>query len=116
MSKRPREEEGALSAAELAQLLDTGGDIPALDGAGVKRLLLALERAITANRALRARHAAEPLRYLDSEVALHGAVGALQALAAAPEHYSALLASGSLPSLLDLLTHENSDVAAGVVG
>jgi hypothetical protein len=51
----------------------------------------------------------------DSEVALHSALQALQALAAAPEQYPALLASGSLPSLLDLLTHENTDIAAGVV-
>ena len=118
MSKRPREEDAEaprLSAAELAQLLEGGGEIPALDAAGVKRLLLSLERCISANRAARIKHASEPLRYLDSEVALHSALQALQALAAAPEQYPALLASGSLPSLLDLLTHENTDIAAGVV-
>lgn len=115
MAKRPREDEDGMTAEELRALLESGSEIPQLDVVGVKKLLLSLERAITANRAARLKHPSEPLKYLDSEVALDGSIKGLQALAAAPEHYAVLLSSGSLASLLDLFTHDNSDIAASVV-
>ena len=72
--KRAREADAAaLSAEELASILAAGEDIPSLDANGVKRLLLRLERACTRNAALRAKHAAEPIKFLDSEVELHQA-------------------------------------------
>ena len=116
MSKRPRDDAPpSFSAAELAALLASGEDVPSLDAAGVKRLLLRLERAISRNASLRAKHAAEPIKFLDSEVELHQALKALQALAAAPEHYPLLPKCGAVPTLLGLLGHENADIAVGVV-
>jgi len=122
VSKRPRD--GAepaepslsskLSAEELAAILAQGEDVPSLNAEGVKRLILSLERAVTANAALRAKHPTEPLKYLDSEVRLSEALKALQGLAAAPEHYPALPRSGALATLLGLLGHENTDIAVGV--
>ena len=118
MSKRPRDDGAAssLTADEISAILAQNDerDIPTLDAGGVKRLLLVLERAVTANAALRARHAAEPLKYLDSEVRLSEALKSLQGLAAAPEHYGELPRSGVLATLLGLLGHENADVAMGV--
>ena len=118
MSKRPRDEptESSLTAEEISAILAQSeeADIPSLDGAGVKRLLLGLERSVTANASLRAKHAAEPLKYLDSEVRLSEALKSLQALAAAPEHYPALPRSGVLATLLGLLGHENADIAVAV--
>ena len=90
-------------------------DLPALDAAGVKRMLLSLERRISRNALLRAKHADEPAKFLESEVELDAELRALRALAAAPEQYGVLVASDSLRSLLALLAHENSDIAIGVV-
>jgi beta-catenin-like protein 1 len=116
MSKRPRDDSGApsLSAADIAEILARGEEIPSLDAAGVKRLVLTLERAVTANAQLRAKYPTEPLKYLDAEARLDAAIKALQGVAAAPEHYGALPASGALATLLGLLGHENSDIMLSV--
>jgi beta-catenin-like protein 1 len=109
---------GALSAQDIERILAESAEdaVPALDAPGVKRMLLAVERALTRNMAARAKHADEPLKYLDSEVELDRAVKSLHALAAAPEQYAVLAASSVLSSTLpSLLAHENVDIAVDVI-
>lgn len=48
---------------------------------------------------------------MESEIELDGEIKRLQQLAAAPEHYGQLVESGIIPSLISLLTHENTDIA-----
>jgi beta-catenin-like protein 1 len=110
--------DAALSAEEIARILEAGADdaVPALDSSGVKRMLLTLERAVSKNMALRAKHASEPIKFLDSEVELDRALKALHALAAAPEQYSVLCASETLRSTFpSLLAHDNVDISVDVI-
>jgi beta-catenin-like protein 1 len=118
--KRPRPEPEAASGmtpAELQAMLDAADSVemPALDAGGVKRMLLKLERAISTNVELRAKHGDEPPKFMASESALDVEVKGLQALAAAPGEYGTLVRSGSLASLLALLAHENADIAIDVL-
>jgi len=112
--KRQREED--ISQEDILAILESSAsDAPTLDPIGVKHLLLSFEKAVTSNRVQRVKHASEPLKYLESEVNLDLAIKSLHGLSAAPELYSVFLASGSLPTALDLLAHDNLDIASGVV-
>lgn len=124
--KRSREESRAhdisgaraLSAADIERILADGDEetVPTLDSTGVKRMLLALERALTKNITARAKYAGEPLKYLDSEVELDRTIKALHAIAAAPEEYAVLAESPVINSTLSaLLAHENVDIAIDVI-
>ena len=115
--KRARTAE-TLSADEIRAIIEAGADevVPALDSVGVKRMLLTLERAVTKNSSLRARHADDALKFLDSEVEVDRALKALQALAAAPDQYAVLIESETLRATLPgLLAHENVDIAIDVI-
>lgn len=90
-------------------------DVPSLDAAGVKKLLLGLEKRITRNQLMRAKHADEPHKFLESESELDEELKRLRVLATAPAMYPLLIQYDSLKSLLSLLTHENSDIAVGVI-
>lgn len=52
---------------------------------------------------------------MDSELELHEAVQELHAVATVPDLYPVLVLNGAVKSLLDLLSHENTDIAVAVV-
>lgn len=52
---------------------------------------------------------------MESEVELHTTLTELRALATVPDLYPRLVELGSVPSLLELLAHENTDIAIAVV-
>jgi beta-catenin-like protein 1 len=106
-----------LSAAELQALLAQADavDAPELDTAGVKKMLFQFEKRINVNMQQRAKHSEDAKGYLQSEIWLDTAIKQLQVLAAVPEHYHTLVASGSVTSLLGLLAHENTDIAIDVL-
>jgi len=94
---------------------DEAGAAAALDEAGVKRLVLAFERALTRNTQLRVKHAHDPTKFVDSEVELDEAARALLAVAAQPQLFPVLVATGAVASLLALLAHENADIALDAI-
>ncbi len=110
-------ESDELSEDQLAELVAAAetADVPSLDVTGVKRLLLGVEKAITRNELARTKYAGEPARFMDTEVELDQQLKKLRVLAAAPDLYGVLISSSTLRSLLDLLAHENSDIACDVL-
>ncbi len=52
---------------------------------------------------------------MDSELELHEAVQELHAVATVPDLYPVLVQLQAIPSLLDLLSHENTDISVSVV-
>lgn len=54
-------------------------------------------------------------RFMESEIELHEAVQELHALATVPDLYPLLVQLQAIPSLLDLLSHENTDISVAVV-
>lgn len=52
---------------------------------------------------------------MESEVELHETLQELHVIATTPDLYPAMVELGAVPSLLELLSHENTDVAVGVV-
>ena len=104
-----------LTKEEIARILESAADAPQLDDNGAKRMLLALEKCISRNQMARVKYAGEPARFMESEVELHEELKKLSSLSAAPETYHNVVSTGTLTSLLGLLTHENSDIACQTV-
>lgn len=97
---------------------DGGGDELAderIDATWLRRTALAFEKKISRNAELRARHADEPARFIDSEADLDAAIRALSILGEHPSLYAEFARLGCAASLVSLLAHENTDIALAAV-
>lgn len=52
---------------------------------------------------------------MESELELHEAVQELHAIATVPDLYPLMVQLNAIPSLLELLSHENTDISVAVV-
>jgi beta-catenin-like protein 1 len=86
-----------------------------IDLSWLKRTALSFEKKITRNAELRARHADEPHKFIDSEADLDAAIKTLSILAEHPALYPDLARLGCAGSLVSLLAHENTDIAIDAV-
>jgi len=114
------QQEGKLTTdqkAKIAELVDSGETLEnvQLDETGVKRILLNFEKKVLKNQELRIKFLDQPEKFMESEMELHDAVQELHNIATVPEHYPILVDLNSVPSLLGLLSHENTDISVGVV-
>ncbi|KAI0268267.1 Catenin-beta-like protein [Gloeopeniophorella convolvens] len=107
---------------EILNIFDSaeGGAVPddtaTLSPAGIKKLLLRLERAANLNQAQRSKYPDDPTKFIDSEADLDAAIKALLPLAQVPKvAYPLLIGSGQLEALVGLLSHENADIALDIV-
>ncbi|KAF2543288.1 hypothetical protein F2Q68_00033288 [Brassica cretica] len=89
--------------------------VEAVDLKTLKKLVLSFERRLRDNIAARLKYVENPEKFADSEVDLHDELQKLKILAGAPELYPELVASNTVPSIVNLLSHENADIANDVV-
>lgn len=54
-------------------------------------------------------------RFMESEVELHETLQEMHAVATVPDLYPIMVELQAVPSLLELLAHENTDIAVAVV-
>ncbi|KAK4149648.1 Catenin-beta-like protein [Chaetomidium leptoderma] len=88
----------------------------AIDLSWLKKTALAFEKKISRNAELRARHEADPAKFIDSEADLDAAIKALSILSEHPALYPDFAGRlGCAGSLVSLLAHENTDIALGAV-
>ncbi|CAM9463938.1 unnamed protein product [Chrysoparadoxa australica] len=107
-----------LDEETIKRMLDEAdeADVKEIDAAGLKHLLLALEKKITKNQQLRVKYPEMPEKFLDSELDLDESIKGLAVVATAPALYPQLVEHGAVHSLLGLLTHENTDISIATVG
>uniref|UniRef100_A0A6M2DJ01 Beta-catenin-like protein 1 n=1 Tax=Xenopsylla cheopis TaxID=163159 RepID=A0A6M2DJ01_XENCH len=86
-----------------------------LDEAGLKRLILLLEKRVLKNQELRIKFPDGPDKFMESEVELHQTIQELHAIATTPDLYPVLISLNAINSLLELLSHQNTDIAVAVV-
>ncbi len=68
------------------------------------------------NLEMRTRYADQPEKFMDSELDLDEEVKKLMAVAGSPELYPAFVRTNTVQTLLNLLTHQNTDIVADVIG
>lgn len=126
--KRKRDADGVLNgasangggvvevSADVQQVLDSAGDVvEVIDVRRLKKLVLGFERKLRDNLEARMKFVDQPEKFMESEVDLDEEVKKLHALAANPDLYPELVRLGSVPSVLGLLSHDNTDIAMSVV-
>uniref|UniRef100_A0A061R0X7 Beta-catenin-like protein 1 n=1 Tax=Tetraselmis sp. GSL018 TaxID=582737 RepID=A0A061R0X7_9CHLO len=101
-----REAEEATKEQEVFELLDVKG---------LRRLMLSFERKYKANAQMRMKHGDQPERFMESEVELASEIKRLFIIAGSPELYPELVNLSAVPTLLELLRHENTDIAADAI-
>jgi hypothetical protein len=91
-------------------------DVEELTEATVKKLLVQFEKRINRNQMMRAKHAGDPAKFVESEVDLDESLQQLHELASSPQFYPLITKHNSHASILGLLTHENTDICLDVIG
>ncbi|XP_028800614.1 beta-catenin-like protein 1 [Neltuma alba] len=99
-----------LEAVEKSQ-----SSVEVLDLKALKKLVLSFERRLKDNIEARLKYPNQPDRFADSEIELHEELQKLKVLAGAPELYPDLVNLNVVPSIVDLLNHDNTDIAIDVV-
>ncbi|KAI6691371.1 hypothetical protein NL676_028199 [Syzygium grande] len=89
--------------------------VEVLDLKTLKKLVLAFERRLKENIEARLKYPDQPDRFADSEIELHEELQKLKVLAGGPELYPELVSLNTIPSVLGLLGHDNTDIAIDVV-
>jgi len=86
-----------------------------LDETALKRLLLQFERKVLRNQEMRIKYADNPTKFMDSEIELFDTIQEMHVLSTQPELYRIIVSLNIIPTLLGLLSHENTDISCGVV-
>lgn len=86
-----------------------------LDEMQMKRLLLHFERKVLKNQELRIKFAENPTKFMDSEIELFDMIQEMHVISTQPELYHIMVDLNVVPTLLGLLSHENTDIACAVV-
>lgn len=99
---------------EIEERLEAADRVPrpaSLDAAQARRLSASVARAHQKNQLERSKHPDDPSKFLESEMALHAEVRALQDLASAPELLGEVVAAGGAEAALAVVGHPNGDVS-----
>ncbi|KAL5574297.1 hypothetical protein UlMin_023894 [Ulmus minor] len=106
---------GEIDLSLLEAIEKSQAAIEALDLRTLKKLVLSFERRLKDNIAARLKYPNQPERFADSEIELHEELQKLKVLSGGPELYPDLVSLNTIPSILNLLSHENTDIAIDVV-
>ncbi|XP_016978920.1 LOW QUALITY PROTEIN: beta-catenin-like protein 1 [Drosophila rhopaloa] len=106
-------EEERLNILKYVENEEADGDV--LDEHSLKKLILVFEKRNLKNQEMRIKFADCPEKFMDSEVEMHTVIQELKGVATVPDLYPLLVELHGLHSLLELLAHQNTDIAVAVV-
>lgn len=87
----------------------------AVDENSIKRMVLVFEKRALKNREMRIKFPDGPEKFMESEVELDQIIQEMHLVATVPDLYPLLVELRVIPSLLELLSHENTDIAVAVI-
>lgn len=96
-------------------MLDGEPEAEPLDEVSLKKLLLQFEKRLYRNQELRIKFPDMPEKFLDSEVELNDTVQEMHIIATTPELYHIVVELNTVQSLLQLLSHDNTDISIAAV-
>lgn len=92
---------------------DAAGEI--LDEGGLRKMILLFEKRNLRNQEMRIKFPDAPEKFMESEVELHTMIEEMKVVATVPDLYPLLVDLNAIPSLLELLAHQNTDISVAVV-
>jgi beta-catenin-like protein 1 len=81
----------------------------------VRKLALNFEKKVNKNASLRAKYEDDPTKFMESEGDLDDGIKDLSILSEHPELYEEFAQSSAASKLVELLAHENTDIAIGAI-
>jgi len=78
-------------------------------------MIASFQKRLLKNQELRVKFPDQPDRFMESEIDLSVIVQEMHAIATVPSLYYLLIESNAVRNLLQLLTHDNTDVSIAVV-
>lgn len=86
-----------------------------LDENGLRKMILVFEKRNLKNQEMRIKFPDQPEKFMESELNLHSAITEMKAVATVPDLYPILVDLNLIPSLLELLSHQNTDISVAVI-
>ncbi|KAI4607734.1 hypothetical protein J4E80_009475 [Alternaria sp. BMP 0032] len=110
-------DENARDAMEYIDAQDGDGAIgeEKYDVPWVRKLALNFEKKVNKNASLRAKYEDDPTKFMESEGDLDEGIKALSILSEHPELYEEFAKSTAASKLVELLAHENTDIAIAAI-
>lgn len=106
-------EEERLNILRYVETEEPTGDF--LDEAGLKKMILLFEKRNLRNQEMRIKFPDTPEKFMESEIDLHQMIQELKVVATVPDLYTVLVDLHAIPSLLELLSHQNTDISVAIV-
>ncbi|KAH3776937.1 beta-catenin-like protein 1 [Dreissena polymorpha] len=119
--KKPRDREpksGGITEEQrerILEMVENEADGEIMDDTNLKKLVLKFEKSVYKNQEMRIKFPDMPEKFMESEVELNDVVQEMHVIATAPELYHILVELNTVQSLLQLLTHENTDISIAAV-
>lgn len=85
------------------------------DSVWLRKLALTFEKKVNKNSSLRAKYESDPTKFMESEGDLDEAIKDLSILSEHPELYEEFAKSTAASKLVELLAHENTDIAIAAI-
>mmetsp|Transcript_15764 Transcript_15764/g.26137 ORF Transcript_15764/g.26137 Transcript_15764/m.26137 type:complete len:523 (-) Transcript_15764:78-1646(-) len=104
-----------MDESKILELLEQAPQVEALDSFAMKKMVLSLEKRISKNQEMRMKFSDAPDKFMDSEIDLHDELKKMHVLSTAPELYPEFLALNAHISIIQLLSHENTDIVIDTV-
>lgn len=86
-----------------------------LDENGLRKIILLYEKRNLRNQEMRIKFPDHPEKFMESEIDLHAVINDLKAVATVPDLYPLMVELNAIPSLLELLAHQNTDISVAVI-
>lgn len=112
ISKKQRIDEKIL---EMVNNADEDEEQEVLDENGLKKLALLFERRVLKNQVTRLKFQDQPEKFLESEADLFDVIIMLKPIATSPDLYPLMVSLNMLSSMLELLSHQNTDISATMI-
>ncbi|XP_064640145.1 beta-catenin-like protein 1 [Lineus longissimus] len=100
---------------EILQMVEDDGEDETLDDTALKKMILAFEKKVLRNQEMRIKYPENPERFMESEVDLNDILQEMHVIATVPDLYHILVELNAVQSLLQLLSHDNTDISIAVV-
>ncbi|XP_058059236.1 beta-catenin-like protein 1 [Anopheles bellator] len=113
-AKEPQiSEQERLDILKFVETEEPDGEV--LDESGLKKMLLLFEKRVLKNQEMRIKFPDNAEKFMESEIELNDAIQELHSVATVPDLYPLLVELNGVASLLELLSHQNSDISVAVV-
>lgn len=106
-------EEERLNILKYVEEEETSGET--LDENGLRKMILLFEKRNLRNQEMRIKFPDNPEKFMESEIDLHATINELKVVAAVPDLYPLLVELNAIPSLLELLAHQNTDISVAII-